>query len=340
MEKIARLVEVDLREVWDYEAHDFTPWLASNLDLLGEALGIDIEPLGETEVAVGPFSLDIYARDANENRTIIIENQLEKTDHDHLGKVLTYAAGFNADVMVWIVKEFQDEHRLALDWLNQRTSEETEFYGVVVRAVRIGNSPPAPVFDVVARPNRKRRIGSEESGQLTEIQQKYLEFWPRVIDRLRDDHSLTKRRKSTSRHWFDFRTGIRNVIYRVSFANRQRARVALRLDGNKTRNKALFNRLHDQGKERFEEAFGERFEWERLDNYKVSRIALYMHNRSIRDSEETLSDTAIWMVENVVRLSETVIPIVREAALEVDSRIGSPSSEQESWDEEEEEDRE
>ena len=198
MVEIARLENIELREVWPNEARDFTPWLAQNLDLLGEALGIDIEPTGETEVAVGPFSLDIYARDANENRPVIIENQLEKTNHDHLGKALTYAAGFNADVVVWIVREFQDEHRQALDWLNQRTGEETGFYGVVVRAVRIGDSPPAPVFDVVARPNTfvKIRKASVDGGQPTTTQQAYFAFWPKVFDRLRDDHKLTGARTS------------------------------------------------------------------------------------------------------------------------------------------------
>ena len=156
MPDIARLEPVDLREVWRNEASDFTPWLADNLDRLGEALGMDLE-LVQTEAPVGSFSLDIQARDANGDRKVVIENQLEQTNHDHLGKVLTYAAGNDADVMVWVVRDFRDEHRQALDWLNQRTSEETEFWGVVVRAV-IGNSAPAPVFDVFHVPTHSGRF--------------------------------------------------------------------------------------------------------------------------------------------------------------------------------------
>ena len=125
MPEVARLEPVDLRAVWPNEASDFTPWLAENLEELSKALGIDLE-LIQREAPVGSFSLDIHARDVNQNRTVVIENQLEPTNHDHLGKVLTYAAGHNADVMVWIVKEFRDEHRQALDWLNQRTRSPSE----------------------------------------------------------------------------------------------------------------------------------------------------------------------------------------------------------------------
>ena len=165
MPEIARLEPVDLKKVWPNEASDFTPWLDANLDRLGEALGINLEFV-QREAPVGPFSLDILAKDEDADRKVVIENQLEQTNHDHLGKVLTYAAGNDADVMVWIARDFRDEHRQALDWLNQRTSEETEFWGVVVRAVKIGNSAPAPIFDVVSRPNtfRKIRISSGASG--------------------------------------------------------------------------------------------------------------------------------------------------------------------------------
>ena len=185
MAEVTRLEPVDLRDVWPNEASDFTPWLAENMDALGDALGMDLE-LVQMEAPVGTFSVDILAKDVSENRDVVIENQLEPTNHDHLGKVLTYAAGYNADVMVWIVKDFRDEHRQALDWLNQRTGEETEFYGVVVRTVRIDNSRPAYVFDVVVRPNefRKRHVNTNNV-QNNKDANAYRQFWERITERLK-----------------------------------------------------------------------------------------------------------------------------------------------------------
>ena len=155
---LAKIERVDLREAWPNEARDFTPWLAENIAELGEALGMDLE-LQQTEAAVGGYSLDVLATDLNQDRPVIIENQLEPTNHDHLGKLLTYAAGYDANVIVWLTREFRDEHRQALDWLNQRTGEDTQFFGVVVELWRIGDSLPAPHFKAVATPNewRKRR---------------------------------------------------------------------------------------------------------------------------------------------------------------------------------------
>lgn len=318
MPNVAKLEKVDLREVWPNEASDFTPWLAENLDELSEALGMDLE-LVQTEASVGSFSLDVQAVDVNENRTVVIENQLESTNHDHLGKVLTYAAGLNADVTVWIVREFRDEHRQALDWLNQRTSEETEFYGVEVHAVRIKDSPAAPIFELVARPNsfRKRRIASGARGVSGPKQEAYYAFWPRVIDPLRDTHKLTSRTGSTKTSWLPVGAGVPGVGGGTNFT-RKDARVDLFINtGGKSRNKRIFDKLHQQ-KERVEAAFGEELSWERLDNKQASRIALYLPSRSVNDTEETLGDTAEWMVNKFVRLSETVAPIVREIMDEIE----------------------
>ena len=284
MAEVARLEPVDLRNVWPNEASDFTPWLADNLDALGEALGLDIE-LEETEAAVGSFSLDIRAKDSD-NRAVVIENQLESTNHDHLGKMLTYAAGYDAGVVVWVAREFRDEHRAALDWLNQRTGLETEFYGVVVRAVRIGASSPAAVFDVVARPNefRKRHVAGG-SGQTAENQRLELkrQFLQRVADKMRDRYG-SKHRNVRPQSWSDYSTGIRGIICRVSVGvGKVPARVALYIDmGEKYRNEALFDLLHDQ-KEHIEQEFGETFDWRGLTgNEQASLHCVVRGTRTIQ----------------------------------------------------------
>jgi hypothetical protein len=152
---LARLKRVNLREAWMSEPADFTPWLAqpSNLELLGESLGISLE-LESTEHSVGPFAADILCKDPLSDLWVLIENQLEQTDHTHLGQIITYAAGLNAVTVIWIAGKFVEQHRAALDWLNEITSEGTNFFGVEVELWRIGDSPQmAPKFNIVSKPN-------------------------------------------------------------------------------------------------------------------------------------------------------------------------------------------
>ena len=142
----------DLRKAWPHEAHDFTPWLASNIDVLGDEIGIDIS-IEETESAVGSFNVDIFATDADTGKRIIIENQLEDTDHDHLGKLITYASGKSAALVIWIVKRAREEHRAAIEWLNAHTDEDVGFILCEIKLYSIDNSVIAPKFEIVEQPN-------------------------------------------------------------------------------------------------------------------------------------------------------------------------------------------
>ena len=142
----------DLRTVWPKEASDFTPWLAANIGRLSEVVGIDID-IEETESAVGDFNVDIFAVDADTGKKIIIENQLEATDHDHLGKLITYASGKAADLVIWVVKKARDEHKAAIEWLNNHTTEDIGFILCEIKLYRIGDSAIAPAFSIIEQPN-------------------------------------------------------------------------------------------------------------------------------------------------------------------------------------------
>lgn len=180
---MGRLASVDLREVWTNEAVDFTPWLAApeNVELLGETIGIELEVEAQ-EKGVGPFRADILCKDTATGDWVLIENQLERTDHVHLGQLLTYAAGLKAVTIVWVAKRFTEEHRAALDWLNEITDDRFHFFGLEVEAWRIGDSLAAPKFNVVCKPNEWSRQVSENAaraaeGNLSETKRLQLEFW-------------------------------------------------------------------------------------------------------------------------------------------------------------------
>ncbi|MFN3259898.1 MAG: hypothetical protein ACE37J_04990 [Pikeienuella sp.] len=192
MTVIGRLIEAPTRDAWKDEARDFTPWLAQNLDLLGEAIGLPMEAEG-TEVSVSEFSADILARDL-EGNLVLIENQLEGTDHRHLGQIMTYLAGLQATTVVWVATGFREAHLSALKWLNDHTVEPFAFFAVKLRVVRIGDSSPAPILDVVVRPNawerRMQKVVRETTGESGVFAPARREFWGRYLQRYPQDADL------------------------------------------------------------------------------------------------------------------------------------------------------
>lgn len=200
----------NLRSIWPDEARDFTPWLAleQNLKLLGDAVGIDLV-LEEKESSVGAFSADIFVKEEGTNRKIIIENQLEATDHDHLGKLITYASGKSADVVIWVVKRARDEHRQAIEWLNQRTDSSLGFFLLELELWKIDNSRTAVKFNVVEQPNEWAK-SAKGNGAQSELQMFQLEFWSAFRDAAKEDkefmHVFTLR-KEHAHAWFDLSIG-------------------------------------------------------------------------------------------------------------------------------------
>jgi len=190
--QLGKLSLLDPRTVWKHEAHDFTPWLAENIDMLGELLGLDLEVVTQ-EAAVGDFSADIVAKDLGRGRKVVIENQLESTDHNHMGQLITYAAGLDARVVVWVSREFREEHRQALDWLN-RAGAGTEYFGVVLELLQIDGSNPAPKFRLVASPNNWSRAAKGGGEELSSRAATYKKFFQALIDELREKHKFTNAR--------------------------------------------------------------------------------------------------------------------------------------------------
>lgn len=210
---LGTLDSVDLREVWDKEAADFTPWLADNLDSLGDALQMEIDTEDvDTEVSVGKYSADILCRDASDNSRIVIENQFGSTNHDHLGKLLTYASGLDSDPplrsVIWISETFNDEHRSTLDWLNRISHDEIRFFGVTIELLKIEGSKPAPRFNIVVSPNDwTKTVRASSSGEVSDLKRQYHQFWIALNEHLASAATRLKPRSPQPRSYFKFSIG-------------------------------------------------------------------------------------------------------------------------------------
>jgi hypothetical protein len=297
---------VDIREIWPNEATDFTPWLVDNIGRLGQALGMELE-VQEHEADVGDFSLDIMAKDLGAGRTVVIENQLTETDHDHLGKLLTYAGGFDAGVLVWISKELRDEHRKALEWLNERTGPDVDCFGVVIEVIRIDDSKPALNFKPVVFPNEWQKDKGGGRGVVSPKAEAYREYFQSLIDELRTKHKFTGAKVAQPQNWYSFSSGVRGLIFSNSFAQGGKVRAEIYIDlQDKDRNKKLFDRLREQQSE-IEKEFGDSLSWERLDDRRACRIAVYREG-SIDVPPAMRDELREWSIENLLKLKRLLLP--------------------------------
>lgn len=303
---------LNLREVWEHEEKQFTPWLAENLSELGKAMRIELE-LETSEAPVGKYSLDLLARVAETDLTVIIENQLEPTNHDHMGKLLTYAGGLDANVVVWIAQSFGDEHKQALDWLNQHTDDEIEFFGVVVEAYKIDGSIPAPHFSVVVAPNEWRRetLGSIRNRKVSSRNMMYKQFFQKLIDKLRAEN-FTKVRKARPQSWYMFSAGHADRIrYGVSFTKDNFVSVYVYIDHkDKIWNKGVFTKLYEH-KDSIEADISETLEWNKNDETRFSRIAI-LRPGSIDEDDQTLNELQIWIFNKLLSLQQVFGPKLKE----------------------------
>ena len=271
----------DLRSIWPHEALNFTPWVAENVDLLADAVGLDIT-VDETESSVGDFNVDIYASETGTDRKIIIENQLEDTDHDHLGKLITYASGKGADVVIWVVKHAREEHKAAVEWLNNHTDDKIGFFLCEIKLFQIGDSQIAPAFTVVERPNDwTKEIRKTASANST--QQQRLEYWQAFNDYAFTDANFSRifnKRKPTTDHWMDFSIGSSACHIAVS-QKRKAVDVELYINEDKELFKSLF-----AYKDEIEKNMEMELEWKELPERKASRILI--------EKTVDLDDRATW----------------------------------------------
>ena len=275
MEKLGKMTRItDLRSVWPHEANNFTKWLAEeeNLSLLGDTIDMDLE-LEERESSVGSFSVDIFARESGTNRRVIIENQLEDTNHDHLGKLITYASGKGAEVIVWIVKRARDEHRQAIEWLNQHTDKNIGFFLLEIELWQIGDSEKAPRFNIVERPNDwAKTMKTIEGMSDTEILK--LDFWTGFNEAMSHHEKFTKSfrtRKVGPHHYYDLKIG--SSEYQVVLTiNTQKQHIGADLYIND--NKALFH-VFQQHKEEIANMLQSEVEWRETEDKKACRIMIF-----------------------------------------------------------------
>ena len=276
-DSLGRLEKVELREIWEREDTHFTPWLAreENIELLGSSIDMDLVVEAE-EKDVGPFRADILCKDIASNNWVLIENQLEKTDHQHLGQLLTYATGLDAVTIIWVASDFTEEHRATLDWLNKITDTQYNFFGIKVELFKIGDSKVAPVFNVVSKPNNWSRsissaaskIANENLGETKLFQ---LKFWTALGDSIREKNdSPLKVQKPRPQHWYIFSIGKTGVHLNVKF-NTKIEKVSIEL--YVLNNQEIFDAL-EKDKEQIEKEVGEMLSWQPLPNRSASRIEL------------------------------------------------------------------
>lgn len=288
---LGRIERVDLRQIWTSEAIDFTPWLAlpDNLVLLGDALDLELE-LEAQEKSVGPFRADILCKDIGTGAWVLIENQLERTDHTHLGQLLTYASGLEAVTVVWIAARFTEEHRSTLDWLNKITDESFRFFGLEVELWRIGSSPVAPKFNIVSKPNNwsrsvavaARAIEDTELSETRVMQRDYWEAFHLTLEAT--GGRVSGSRKPQPASWMNYSIGrSRFTLGAVMLRSRRQVRAELYLAGNRAKD---FFALLESEKPTIERELGYALNWEPLPEGIECRISICLDNADPEDASD------------------------------------------------------
>ena len=301
---IGKLVRVPLREVWKREAADLTPWLSDNMDFLHEGVALNLSS-AERERAAGSFSVDLIAEDESGN-AIVIENQLEKSDHDHLGKLITYLTAIDARTAIWIVAHPRPEHVGAITWLNESSS--AFFYLVKAEAIRIDDSRPAPLLTLIVGPSEDKEAVGDTKKDFADRELLRHRFWASLLDRANARTPLHANTSPGYSGWIAAGAGRSGLSYNY-VARQHDARVELYIDkgkGARDDNKAIFDELKES-KSAIEEAFGGALDWQRLDAAQSCRITKPIDLKGYRD-ELPWDETQDAMIDAMIRLEKALKP--------------------------------
>ena len=310
---LGRLEKVDLRQVWQREDVHFTPWLAQadNIALLGEALGLELE-VEAVEQSVGPFRADIICSDTVNGARVLIENQLERTDHGHLGQLLTYAAGLEAVTIVWIASKVADEHRKACDWLNEITAEGIHFFALEIELWRIGGSPAAPKFNIVSQPNdwgnkvasARRALESLDLGETAQLQ---IIYWAEVQRLLEASGGPVRARKNVSGSWVGHGIGRSGLgLNAVMHTRKHLLRVELYFSGPLAKRNFYDLKAHQV---EIEAELGYDLDWQELDGRKEARVCMWRADSDFRDRSQWPAQHQ-WLVQSLNAMHRAFKPYV------------------------------
>lgn len=292
--KLGKLEKIkDLRSIWKNEEYDFTPWLAKeqNIELLSDELGIPIKVL-KTEASVGKYSVDILAVNEDNNESIIIENQLEITNHDHLGKILVYGSGYDAKTIIWVVKDYNEEHKQAIEWLNEHSDENINLFLIKIELFKIGNSEIAPHFEIICQPNdwTKTIRSNHNSTELTGMKLVDLNFWQGFSEYLSDNKTSFSIRKAQPQHWYSLAIGSSECHIDLTVIKNGEISCSLWIENNKE----LYNKFFSH-KVEIEEELGYQVRWDYKEGNKASSIDI-RSNFKLNLKSDDLSNGYEWLL--------------------------------------------
>jgi len=297
---VSKLEIVPVRSVFPHEAYDFTTWLESQIETLGERLGLNLTIKGR-EQKTGDFIIDLVCED-DEGNQIVIENQLERSNHSHLGQLLTYLVNMEATKAIWITTDPRPEHQRVIEWLNESSSVDVGFYLVKVEAVRIGDSPHAPLFTVVVAPDRQLKEVGEKKKEWASLQQQKFQFWQELLEKSRTKTKLFGNISPGRFNYISMGAGQSGVYFSYTIS-RERGTFELCIDKDKedgTKNKLMFDAIAKH-KIEIEKSFGDRLEWERLDEKRMARIRKTIQG-NVFDSIEERTKIQDTMIDGMIRL--------------------------------------